>query len=226
MLRPLLVALAITLMAASCASTAPDDSHARDEAEQTPVAGQQAYVVVDGRAGYRRVPLVDVSSVELVDFASTPQGSPFATVAPSGEILLVFFGYLSCPDVCPTTIADYGRAFDLLPADLARRVGLAMVSVDPERDEGSEIADYVSAFIDRGHALLPDSGTGLEEATRVFGVDYEIEGHDAGAAHYEVGHTATVFAVDDVGSIVWEFTYPTPPADIASTLVSLFEERY
>ncbi len=220
---PLLLATAVALLTAACA-TEP-----ATEAEASPVSaanGQQAYDVVEGRIGYRRLPTPDVSTTELVDFATSPQGLPFVPVADTGEILLVYFGYLSCPDVCPTTVADFGRALDKLPGDLAQRVSFAMVSVDPERDQGSEIVDYVTVFIDRGHGLLAADPSGLAAATEAFGVQFEIEDHDSDHTEYEVGHSATVFAIDEDGLIIWEFTYPSAPDDLADALVSLFEERY
>ena len=101
-----------------------------------------------------------------------------------------------------------------------------MLSVDPVRDEGAEIASYVGSFTERGHALRAANQKALEQAAAAFGVLYEIEEHDPGAAVYDVGHSATVFAVDQDGHIVWEFTYPTAAQDVADALVSLFAERY
>ncbi len=220
---PLLLAAAVALLTAACA-TEPTT-----EAEATPVSvenGQQAYGVVEGRIGYRRLPTPDVSTTELVDFATSAQGRSFVPVAGTGEILLVYFGYLSCPDVCPTTLADFGRAIDKLPDDLAQRVSFAMISVDPERDQGSQIVDYVTVFIDRGHGLLAADASGLAAATKAFGVQFVIEDHDSDHTEYEVGHSATVFAIDEDGLIIWEFTYPSASSDLADALVSLFEERY
>ena len=234
---PVLLAAAMALLTAACTT----DSTTEAEASSVSAAnGQQAYGVVEGRIGYRRLPTPDVSATELVDFATSTQGMPFVPVADTGEILLVYFGYPSCPDVCPTTVADFGRALDKLPGDLAQRVSFAMISVDPERDQGSEMVDYVTVFIDRGHGLLAADASGLSAATEAFGVQFEIEDHDSDHTHvdsedthqesahaeYGVGHSATVFAVDEDGLIIWEFTYPSAPNDLADALVSLFEERY
>ena len=231
------MAAAVALLTAACATEPAPEAEASSVSVEN---GQQAYGVVEGRIGYRRLPTPDVSTAELVDFATSTEGRPFVPVAGTGEILLVYFGYLSCPDVCPTTLADFGRALDKLPDDLAERVSFAMVSVDPERDQGSEIVDYVTLFIDRGHGLLAADASGLAAATEAFGVLFEIEDHDSDHTHvdsddthqesahteYEVGHSATVFAVDEDGMIIWEFTYPSASSDLADALVSLFEERY
>ena len=234
---PVLLAAAVALLAAACATEPTTEAEASSVSVEN---GQQAYGVVEGRIGYRRLPTPDVSATDLVDFATSTQGMPFVPVAGTGEILLVYFGYLSCPDVCPTTLADFGRAIDELPNDLAQRVSFAMVSVDAERDHGPQIVDYVTVFIDRGHGLLAADASGLAAATEAFGVEFEIEEHDSDHTHvdsedthqdsahaaYGVGHSATVFAVDEDGLIIWEFTYPSRPDDLADALVSLFEERY
>jgi len=225
----LVFVIVLSVIAASCSGEpAADADHDHPETNQLPGSedGQQVYAVIEGRTGYRRMPLIDVSAVELVDYSESETGTAFAPVAPVDGILLLFFGYLSCPDVCPTTIFDYGEALDLVPADLVDRVSFGMVSVDAERDQGPQIVDYVARFIDGGLGLLPAGEDGLTAAAEAFGLQYEVEHHEEGTTQYLVGHTATVFAIDEDGMIVWEFTYPTPAEDISAALADLFEERY
>ena len=229
-----LLVVAFSVFAASCSSEPTADTehdhaaHEHPETNQLPGSddAQQAYAVVDGRAGYRRMPLIDVSATELVEYSETEAGRAFVPVADPGEILLLFFGYLSCPDVCPTTLFDYGEALDLVPDDVARRVSFGMISIDAERDEGPQVVVYVGRFIDDGLGLIPANEDGLDAAASTFGVRYEIEDHEEGSTKYLVGHTATVFAIDEDGMIVWEFSYPTPAEDLASALIDLLEERY
>ena len=147
-------------------------------------------------------------------------------VAAPGEILLLFFGYTSCPDVCPTTLADYRAAFDSMPRELVDRISFGMIGIDRERDADGEIDAYVSLFMENGHALLAPDEPALAAAAETFGVRYEIEDHESGAIDYLVGHTATVFAIDEDGHIIWEIGYPTPPDDITATLTDLLGERY
>ncbi len=220
----------LALMGSACQSQAPvsesdGEPHEHLELEEVP-DGQQAYEIKDGRTGWRRVPLIDVSATELVDYANIAAGEPFVPVAQPGELLLLFFGYTSCPDVCPTTLADYRAAFDQLPPDLASRIAFGMVSIDPERDDATQVTQYVSQFIDDGHALLAADEAALAAAAETFAVEYQIEAHEAGATDYLVGHTATVFAIDEDGHIIWEFGYPIPSGDIAAALTDLLDERY
>jgi protein SCO1/2 len=205
--RAAVLVVVTALMAASCSNStlAPED-----------------------RAGYNRTPPPDVSKTEFVDYSTVPSGSPFIPVAPEGELLLVYFGYLSCPDVCPTTLAELGQALDLMPQEVASRFAVAMVSVDPERDDGPAIATYLDVFADRNHGLLAADEASLAASAEAFGVLYEVEEHEPGATSYDVGHSATVYVVDDQGLIVWElgFSADRDPQLTADTLESILNERY
>jgi protein SCO1/2 len=182
----------------------------------------------DERVGYNRSPSPDVSSVRFVDYSAAPSGEPFTPVARRGELLLMYFGYLSCPDVCPTTMAEISSALDLMAEDQANRFTVGMVSVDPERDEGVAISKYLDVFVERHHGLLAPNAVALDEAATLFGVLYEIEEHDEGSTSYDVGHSATVFVVDEDGLIIWEFGFnPDREAGlVADSLESILLERY
>ena len=99
--------------------------------------------------GLTRDPAPQVDAVTLPDVSR--DGAPFELRAEPGGLLVVYFGYTNCPDICPTTMADLARALDDLGDD-ADRVDVAMVTVDPDRDT-DVLADYVDDFVAGGHAL-------------------------------------------------------------------------
>lgn len=116
-----------------------------------------------------------------------------------GKVQLVFFGFTSCPDVCPTALSTMTDLLDRLGPDAAS-VQPILISVDPERDTPERLADYVQAFHPSLIAL-----TGQEEAivaaARAFGVYFKkapslIEGE------YSVDHSATTFVLDRSGRFV------------------------
>lgn len=182
----------------------------------------------EDRAGYNRMPPPDVSTTEFVDYSTDPAGVPFVPVAPESELLLMYFGYLSCPDVCPTTLAELSSALNLMPGEDANRISVGMVSVDPDRDQGSAISTYLDVFVDRHHGLLAPDAASLDQSAQVFGVLYEVADHEPGDTSYEVGHSATVYVVDDQGLIIWElgFSADRDPQLTADTLESVLNERY
>src|SRR5690606_40197961 len=93
-------------------------------------------------------------------------------------LLLVYFGYTSCPDVCPTTMADVSAALVDLPPDKAGRVRVAMVTVDPERDTDEILAGYLAHFFSRGIALRTDAPTAIEAAAAAYGAPGQPQEHE------------------------------------------------
>src|SRR5690606_3849977 len=72
-------------------------------------------------------------------------GTPFNLEELQGKVVLLFFGYTSCPDVCPTTLAEMQQLYSLLGED-AQNVAVVLITVDPERDTVERLAQYMPAF--------------------------------------------------------------------------------
>lgn len=171
-------------------------------------------------AGFVREPGPTVDQVALPDLSRG--GDEFAMRADPGELLVVYFGFTNCPDVCPTTLADLRAALRQMdPADAAR-VQFAMVTVDPDRDS-PVLVDYAQTFVDDARALATDDPALLRAAADPFGVSYAIETDDDG--NIEVGHTSQMFVVDDRGELALTWQFGIPAADIAADLEQLLAER-
>jgi protein SCO1/2 len=124
-------------------------------------------------------------------------GSPVHLDAFRGEVVLVYFGYLSCPDVCPTTLATAADAIDSVGA--ADDVTLLMVSVDPARDSLDEIGDYVRHF----HPSFAGVGgpePAVADAATLYGIFYELGDPDDNG-DYDVAHTAGLLGIDRDGNL-------------------------
>ncbi|HSR30941.1 MAG TPA: SCO family protein, partial [Anaerolineae bacterium] len=84
--------------------------------------------------------------VDVADFALTDEnGGVFRLSDQQGNVVLLFFGYTSCPDVCPTTLATWRKIHEALGED-AERVRFVFVTVDPERDTAERLGMHVNAF--------------------------------------------------------------------------------
>jgi protein SCO1/2 len=164
-------------------------------------------------SGFVRTPLPNVGGSSLPD--ASAGGVDFAMQAPAGEILVVYFGYTSCPDVCPTTLADLRSALRKMGDD-ASRVQVAMATIDPGRDTADIITGYVQSFVPAAHALRTDDGAELRAAADTFGADYGVTITDEG--DYEVVHTAHLYAVDDAGRLQVTWPFGTEPEAIAQDL--------
>jgi protein SCO1/2 len=167
--------------------------------------------------GIVRDPPLEVADVHLPE-ASTSTLVPMT--APEGELHLVYFGYTSCPDVCPTTLSDISVALDDLPDDLAERVTVAMTTVDPERDTADVLTGYLDHFFDDGLALRTDDPAQLSAAAAAFGVQFEVAPHEDGDA-YDVSHTAMTYVVDDTGTVVVEWPFGFETESMTSDLTDL-----
>jgi protein SCO1 len=164
-------------------------------------------------------PVVDVAPVPDVSRG----GEPFRFVAGEDGLLVVFFGYTNCPDVCPTTLAELRRGLDELDADEAARIDAAMVSIDPDRDR-EVLADYVDSFVPAAHAVATDDDPLLQQIALAFGVSYQVTTRRNGEV--DVAHSDTgLFAVDDTGTLVLTWPYGTSSDDITGDLEQLLAER-
>lgn len=173
-----------------------------------------------GLIGYVPPSEKDVSTVVATEVLTTDT-SEFQFVAPTDNVLIVYFGYTNCPDLCPTTLAAVRSAKRQIGDD-AQNVKLAMVTVDPERDTRDVLPAYLSSFSDQYHALIPASNSELEAIKEVFQASSSVTKNDDGSI--EVGHSATTYVVNDRGKVVVEWPYGLTADDMANDLKVLLKK--
>jgi protein SCO1/2 len=137
-----------------------------------------------------------------------------------GKIVLLFFGYTSCPDVCPTTLAELKQVMDGL-GNKAESVQVVFISVDPERDTPEKIQQYVEHF-SKGFIGLSGSTEKLQSIWDKYGVFREKVASDS-ALGYTVNHTARTYLVDADGNLRLSYGFQTPVEDIVSDLKILLK---
>ncbi|WP_027815709.1 SCO family protein [Paraburkholderia bannensis] len=117
-----------------------------------------------------------------------------------GKVVVLFFGYTHCPDVCPTTMAELSQALQQLGPDADKRVQVIFVSVDPERDTPQILGQYVSAFNPTFIALRPADDAQLKQVTKDFRVYYaKVPGKTPDG--YTMDHTAASYVFDTTGKL-------------------------
>ncbi len=115
------------------------------------------------------------------------------------KVVVMFFGYTQCPDVCPTTLTEMQGVMNLLGAD-ANRVQVLFVSVDPDRDTQQLLSEYVPSFDSRFLGLRPASPADLEKVTKDFKVFYnKVPGKSP--TSYTIDHTAGSYVFDTKGTL-------------------------
>jgi len=155
----------------------------------TPAAPQLSGLVRDPAPAVDRLTLPNVAA----------RGRPLRFRAAPGGLLLVYFGYTRCPDVCPTTMSDVRVALAGLGASERQRVRMAMVTVDPRRDTPGVLTHYVHSFFPHGAALRTADGVRLERVAKEFGAAFRVTRKKNGKV--AVLHTTYVYAVDDTGHL-------------------------
>ena len=161
--------------------------------------------------------------VPAVDFSLTQQdGSSFTLNQQQGKVVLIFFGYANCPDVCPTTLADFKRVHEAL-GDQASDVEFVFITVDPERDTPEIIADYVAAF---NPDFVGLSGT-EEELQPVWDAYYVVRNkvESDSALGYLMEHSARVMVIDKQGMLRMTFPFGMAAEAITEDVQHLLAEE-
>jgi protein SCO1/2 len=127
-----------------------------------------------------------------------PDGGQVTLADAKGRAVLLYFGYTHCPDVCPTTMADWARAKRALGADTAG-VSFVFLSVDPGRDTPASAHAYARQF-DSTFAGYAVTDEGLARVLRDWGIAAYPEG-DPRTREYTVAHPAHTYVVDRRGRL-------------------------
>ncbi|MEJ2511244.1 MAG: SCO family protein [Anaerolineales bacterium] len=134
----------------------------------------------------------------------------------SDKIVLIFFGYTSCPDVCPSTLSDMKRVTKLLGDD-ADSVQVIFITVDPDRDTVEKLNSYLSLF-DPKFLGLTGSVNDLEKVWDEYGVYREVDTSSKTAAGYLVNHSSRLYLIDQKGRLFLTYGYGTSPESIAEDI--------
>ncbi|MGE8549122.1 SCO family protein [Alcaligenes sp. WGS1538] len=113
-----------------------------------------------------------------------------------GKVLVVFFGFTHCPDVCPTALAQLATAQELLGDDAARMQAI-MITVDPERDTPALLRAYLNAF-NPDFVGLTGSADQLARTARSFKAFYARSGAP-GSGQYSMDHSSSFYVIDQQG---------------------------
>lgn len=154
------------------------------------------------------------------DFTLTASsGEPLALGDLRGKFVLIYFGYTSCPDVCPTTLNDLKQMAAALGEQRMQDVQIVLISVDPQRDTPERLALYLNSFDPRFLGMTGE----LEDVQRIasqFGIFFEAQPGTPDTG-YLVDHTSVVTVVDPDGYVRMIFPYGTTGKDMAADMTYL-----
>jgi protein SCO1 len=177
-------------------------------------------------AGMTRNPPLKVDGASLPNVNPDRKNRDRGFRAEKDGLMLAYFGYTFCPDVCPTTLADLRLALAELDPDERDRVEVAMTTVDPERDTAKVLDGYLGHFFPKGSfaAFRTTDADRLARVEREFNAAHEIGPRDEDGS-YEVSHTAQIYAVDENGTVRVEWPFGTGQEEIAGDLKRLLSEQ-
>jgi protein SCO1/2 len=138
-----------------------------------------------------------------------------------GKVVVMFFGYTQCPDICPTTLTEMQQVMTLLGPQ-SDKVQVLFVTVDPERDTAEILKQYVPAFDPRFLGLRPADEAALEKVTKDFKIYYKkVPGTKPGS--YTMDHTAGSYAFDPEGRLRLYIKHAQGPETLAHDLKELLK---
>ena len=150
-----------------------------------------------------------------------PDGNVKTLADFKGKVVVMFFGYTQCPDVCPTTLTEMQQVMTLLGSQ-ADKVQVLFVTVDPERDTASILKQYVPAFDSRFLGLRPADEASLEKVTKDFKIYYKkVPSTSPGS--YTIDHTAGSYAFDPEGRLRLYIKHAQGPETLAHDLKELLK---
>jgi len=160
---------------------------------------------------------------------STAFGKDFSLVDPDGKVrtladfkgkvVVMFFGYTQCPDVCPTTLTEMQQVMTIL-GPKSDKVQVLFVTVDPQRDTAAILKQYVPAFDSRFLGLRPEDDVALEKVAKDFKIYYKkVPGISSGS--YTIDHSAGSYAFDSDGRLRLYIKHAQGPETLAHDLKEL-----
>jgi protein SCO1/2 len=150
------------------------------------------------------------------DFVLQSASGPVDTKALRGKVLLIYFGYTNCPDICPASMAAGAQALNVLSAKERAQTMMIMVSVDPERDTPAKLKDYATFF---HPSMLGVTGTAaeIEAVAKSFGAGYIRQPPDLNG-RYAVDHSANTYLIDPEGQLVASLPLGTSTIDVVAAI--------
>ena len=188
-----------------------------------PAPKQTLYALLAGLAAVILIVAVAVIP-RLMETTQSPVaiGGPFTLIDTNGKqitdadfrgrLMLIYFGYTYCPDVCPTALGVVGQAYDKLSPEEQKQVVPIFITVDPERDTVDQLSTYLGGF---SPALVGLTGTPDQIQTVIKEFKVYARKAEGNSPNYSVDHSSILFLMGRDGKFVAHFTPESSVQSIA-----------
>ncbi len=171
-----------------------------------------------------RQPATQLSSQLGGDFTLPTKDGLFDLKDYRGKVVVLYFGYSSCPDVCPTALAMLGNTLRRMPDKVVEMIQPVFISVDPKRDTLDKLKLYGEYF----HPKLIAGSTEKDKIDRIvkqYGAFYSISEQQDSAMGYSVNHSSRLFVIDKQGRLAKTINHDDINKDLTENLLMLVTQE-
>ncbi len=138
----------------------------------------------------------------------------------AGKAVVLYFGFLHCPDYCPAAMVTAQSAIEKLSAEQAEDVQVIFVSVDPDRDTPAKVDEYVKYFNPKFIGMT-DTKESIDKVVKQYGAYYKVDTNTSAENGFGVQHTTRYYVINKAGKIAAAMRASTTPNELAAQLIKL-----
>jgi len=167
-------------------------------------------------------PLASSESQIGGEFELTSQfNQPYSSVEAHGKVVMLFFGFTHCPDVCPNTLGTVQTVLGQLGKQ-AKDVQPIFITVDPQRDKPEALKEYLQYF-DNDYIGLTGTSEEIDKVVKQYQGFYSYKGNIE-SGQYSVDHTSNLYIINTTGEVTNIMPYGLPPKAITDAIEKILDE--
>lgn len=151
------------------------------------------------------------------DFTLQSATGPVSLKDFRGKLVLIYFGYTYCPDICPTSLASTAAGLKLLKPEEMAKVAMLFISVDPERDTPARLKEYAE-FFDPSIVGVTGTPEVLAEIAKRYGVFYAKQKVATAGEGYVVDHSSETYVIGADGQLLSKIAHAAPPDQVVAEI--------
>ena len=140
-----------------------------------------------------------------------------------GSVVVLYFGFLSCPEVCPTSMSILTRSLEKLSPAEKNKTKAILISIDPQRDNFQELLEFTNYYHPN---ILGVTGTEqeVEKVAQQYGAFFEITASETVDSAYAYRHSSRYYVIDQQGNLIQAMRHSTTPNELAARIKKLFQQ--
>jgi protein SCO1/2 len=157
------------------------------------------------------------------DFTLTSQTGPVSLSDYEGKVVVMYFGFLTCPEVCPNSLNVIRTALKRLDKESQQAAQAILVSIDPKRDTPEKLAKYAEFFHPNLVGITGSQGE-IDAVTKQYGAFYNFTEIESVSLEYGVEHSSRYYVIDQQGKLVTAMRHSTTPNELFAQIIEVQEK--